>query len=1494
MLPFFLSHQHSLSDEPSGDVSQRHEYLVRRFFRDLSEEVRAIMGVASRDRVGYLADPVAAVPERSAMLRNCHTMIALLSPRYVADPLCAQDIATFQQPDAAPAAARRRLLPIFWEPTDVPANLDAIQHADPLLNAAYRQHGLRRLMVADDYRSDYVESVNAVALRVVQAVGASRVEPERPPAPQAQVPADPSRHGQIITFYSFKGGVGRTMALANIAWILASTGRSVLAVDWDLESPGLHRYFAPFLADRDLRQSPGVFDAIWRFVNVVMQPAEDGSQAELSVSDIRKAAQARRYATSLERYEFPRGGTIDFMPAGRQGADYSRTLSHFDWDQFYTRLHGDQFLLALADDMRANYDVVLIDSRTGLSDSAGICTVTLPDIVVNCFTYNNQSIEGAAAAARSITVQSRGNVRVYPVPTRVEDGEATKLDRRRSLAQQRFADHLASLGYPDPTRYWGQVEIPYKIFYAYEETLATFGDPPYQQNTLLASYERLAGELFGEPIGFDGVPEPVRRGWLTEFEQRGSAIAGTLMIAYMPRERVWAEWIAYQLRLVGQRSNLRDLNDSKTAVEALGQAERAIVVLSVESAKASPVRTWWEHAVTRDVPGQWRFLVPVRLDGQRMPSPYDSHEPVDMYNVTEADAVGALLARLGLRDALQVTEPLGGGPRPRFPFTPARVWRVPSRNTGFVGRDTAMERLRERLNSSTAQTGPAVLQGIGGVGKTQIAVEYLHRFAADYDVVWWISAEQPALILTELANLAQELELPVAERLDDQVGAVLEALRLGRPSARWLLVFDNNDDPEQLRPFIPIGGGDVIITTPGQEWSREAWTLDVNVFERSESVSLLMNRVVGLAEPDAEEIAEKLGDLPLAVEQAASWLAATAMSARGYLDLLDQQLPKILNEPPPPGYRHAAAETWRLSQERLRQSSRAAAHLTELCAFFGPEPIPTRLIDSPGMAALLAADDPNLRDSLVRGSLIREITRFGLVRVDPAIHALRMHRLVQSVLRNDLSESERVSRQRQVHVILAADTRGEPDDSKNWPTYQGLLPHLEPSGALDTDDSDVQQFVIDMIRYLRYRGDLSSAQALGDRADKAWSARSGDTNKVAVLRVRSELGNILHARGRYQDALRLQGEASVGLTRALGETHPYALIAVGGQAAAQRGLGNYRAARDLDELSAIRWQATLGDNHARTLIAKNNLAVSLRLTGDFAGALREDEELVRASERAGGSSSWWTLLFRVNLGRDLRETGDLLQSKAVLEKVESDCRAVLGDQHSRTLSAAKNRVITMRRLGLSKDHLQLIDDTVAESERTSGPRHPSTLLCALEAACVRSALGQHDEALSRAETVVSAYREILGADNPVTLASVNDHAVFLLRRGDAAEALRELVDTASRFRTTLGTDHPYVLTCETNLATAHFAVGNHAKANQIDQGVHGQLRAIFNDSHPAVLAAAANLAASEEALGHLDAAFTLREETTRLAIAKLGVEHPNVQAIRDGERITSDIDPPEA
>ena len=211
------------------------------------------------------------------------------------------------------------------------------------------------------------------------------------------------------------------------------------------------------------------------------------------------------------------------------------------------------------------------------------------------------------------------------------------------------------------------------------------------------------------------------------------------------------------------------------------------------------------------------------------------------------------------------------------------VWNVPLRNPNFTGREAALGHLRAWLADHPTVTVHA-LHGMGGIGKTQTAIEYAYRYADGYDLVWWINAEQPALIGDQFARLGEEMGLP----LPDDPGAMLRAVhRALRARDRWLLIFDNAEDAQEIGTLLPGGAGHVLITTRRSGFRSLGEVLDLDTFGRAEAAALLRRRAPGLTDAQAGQLAVRLGDLPLALDQAAAYLDLTGMSPQEYLQLLD-------------------------------------------------------------------------------------------------------------------------------------------------------------------------------------------------------------------------------------------------------------------------------------------------------------------------------------------------------------------------------------------------------------------------------------------------------------------------------------------------------------------------------------------------------------------------------------------------------------------------------
>ncbi|MFC0505692.1 FxSxx-COOH system tetratricopeptide repeat protein [Micromonospora costi] len=1292
--------------------------------------------------------------------------------------------------------------------------------------------------------------------------------------------------GQIVTFYSYKGGTGRTMALANVAWILASQGLQVLVVDWDLESPGLHRYFHPFLRDKELRATPGVIEMIWDYSIATLQRTRDEDSQELLAGH----AKIQRRAVSLH-WDFPHGGVIDFVAAGQQDAAYSRLVSTFDWANFYERQGGAAFIDAVRAQMRAEYDVVLVDSRTGLSDVAGICTVQLPDVVVNCFTMSTQSIRGAAAVARSIRAQRPDDPPlVVPVPMRVEDAELRKLETGRDLVRAEFAPFLDHLSEAASTRYWNTIEVPYRTFYAYEEILAAFGDRPEQAGTLLAAYEQLTSVITGGRVTrLEPMAEEDRRRSLVEFERSRLSAEQTVLVAYAAVDRLWAEWIGDQLEEAGLRVDRRAVDvplgtgGRAEFDRAVTAASRVLVVLTRHFALTPLAADTWKLAASRDQITGGGVLVPLRVDESRLTVPYSDRLAVDVTDVDPSTARARLLEAAGAPAAAG-----GGRAVGRFPGPFPTVWNVRQHGTPFVGRAAQLEALRDRLTASP-DAGMQVVHGLGGVGKTQLAAEYALRFARDYDLVWWIPADNEERIRGSLADLAEAMGLG-AGGAGEAVRRVLDVLRRSGPDRRWLIVLDNADEPTRAtQALIPQGPGHVLLTTRDQSWAEYATATELTVFDRAESVQLLRDRVRGLTDAEAAQVAEKLGDLPLAVEQGAAYLRATALPVERYLASLDTPgLLRILEGRQSAGYSKALAATWLVTLGQLRREKPAAARLLELCSFYAPEPIPVTMLTGERFAAFMTPFDPTLTDPILQGLVTAELGRYGLAQVDAENNTVRIHRLVQLVIQDQLDDPEDTRRQAQ--LLLAAASPRDPDKPANWARYAELWPHVRPSGLHRSTADEARQLVVDTVRYLYRRGDYETSRSLAEDALAHW--RDTDEDDPTTLRMRFHLANVLRAQTHFDLAYAIDQDVYERQRRIFGEEHLYTVMTARSLGADLRAQGRFHEAEERDRRTLELSIRTFGEDSGRTLTAENNLAVSLRLVGDFRGAAQLDQHIHERRRDRFGEEDPSTLASASNYGRGLRDTGELWRSHTVLHRTYAAQQKVVGPDHPETLRTAKELALTLRQLGRFPDAHRLLERTVVRYQRTLGGEHPDTLSAEMALATTWSAVGDNDTAVRMARRLRDGYREVLGETHAITLACLNNLGVLLRKQRDHVPA-RELAEQVrDQLLATLGERHPHTLLATLNLANDLSALGERDAALLLDTTAYVELTRVLGAEHPDTLAASVNLALSRMASeSEADAGRALYDEAFGALVQLFGGDNPRVVQARQRERANAYIEP---
>ncbi len=564
---------------------------------------------------------------------------------------------------------------------------------------------------------------------------------------------------------------------------------------------------------------------------------------------------------------------------------------------------------------------------------------------------------------------------------------------------------------------------------------------------------------------------------------------------------------------------------------------------------------------------------------------------------TSPDELGRLVER-SLRELAEARR----RPGPLPPGSVLRVWNIPARNPGFTGRDGLLTAVRDRLLAGNRAVVQA-LQGQAGVGKTQLAIEYAHRFAEAYEVAWWVNSEQAGLIGDQFAALGAALGCI-------QPGAGTEAARVAvradlHQRGRWLLVFDNAGNPADVSPWLPGGGGHVLITSRERAWAEIAAPVDVDVLARVESVAILQGRVAGLGTSDADRLAARLGDLPLAVAQAAGFMAETGMPAAQYLELLRTQAGKLLDQAAPgSSYPRSLAAATRLAADRLDGQDPAAAQLASVCAFLAPEPVPDDLFtgapgELPGELAARAADPLAWRQVLAR------LARQSVARIDP--RGLVMHRLTQAILRDRLTGEQAAAIRACSEAILAAADPGPADNPVTWPRWAQLMPHLLAADLAATGSPDLRWMACNACSYLLARGDTRIAHDLAADLRQHWRDRLGDDHEN-MQATATYLVWALGDMGRYAEARDLNEDILARCRRLLGDDHPSTLASANNLAVVLRNLGEHQAARDLNEDTLARRRRLLGDDHPDTLSSANNLANDLRNLGEHQAARDLDED----------------------------------------------------------------------------------------------------------------------------------------------------------------------------------------------------------------------------------------------------------------------------------------------
>ena len=786
------------------------------------------------------------------------------------------------------------------------------------------------------------------------------------------------------------------------------------------------------------------------------------------------------------------------------------------------------------------------------------------------------------------------------------------------------------------------------------------------------------------------------------------------------------------------------------------------------------------------------------------------------------------------------------GPMPRGPSR-VRLGSRPMEVSGFVERREQAGLFGAVLSGASGRT---VLTGMRGSGKSQLATAVAARCEAEgWELVAWVPAGSREAVLSGLVELGLELGVRVEDGPSREAIAQRCLTTLASAEgANRLIVFDDVENPDDLKSLIPHGEGVRVLVTTTRlvDWAGAGWVhVPVGVFEREQSISILLDRTGGRADHGAADaIAGVLGDLPVAVVQAAATARRGLHSLAGYLEILERTtLEEGVRRQVGDEYPDAVGVAlWLAFQSALeqieRQSPRQGAVARVQLGLLS-------VLAAAGVPAhwLGAGDgEPDDAREALSGLVESSVCQLSEDRYKVMIHGL------------------------QGRVIREARR----DEPANWEWVEeaaaGLLGAVDVTAIPVSDSTKRRREALDLVEQLRATAGQDHSKTLFSRP------RTADALAHA-LRYAAELG-------RPQAALSLADAVDL-LDKTLGPDHTRTLTSRNNLANAYRSAGRLKEAIDLHKKNLADRLRVLGADHTDTLTSRNNLALAYQSAGRLEQAIPLYEQNLADRERILDPNHPDILTSRSNLAGAYKSAGRLDEAIDLFERTLADRERLPGPDHADTLTSRNNLALAYQSAGRLDEAIGLFERTLADRLRVLSPDHADTLSSRNNLASAYKSAGRPEQAIGLHKKNLADRLRVLGADHPDTLTSRNNLASAYRSAGRPEQAIglhkKNLVDRER----VLGPDHPHTLTSRNNLAGAYRSAGRLDEAIDLFERNLADRERVLGPDHPYTLVSRNNLASAYQDVGRLDEAINLFERNLAEALRVLGSGHPDTSLFRN-------------
>lgn len=768
---------------------------------------------------------------------------------------------------------------------------------------------------------------------------------------------------------------------------------------------------------------------------------------------------------------------------------------------------------------------------------------------------------------------------------------------------------------------------------------------------------------------------------------------------------------------------------------------------------------------------------------------------------------------LGIDFSFVLDEMTHSSPQKTLPSSPP--WFLPlPRNPFFTGRDELVTSLHDLLTQQRTAfvTQSYALSGLGGVGKTQLVLEYAYRHVADYTALFWINAETSEAITNSLLQIAETLQLPERQKADQQRVVVAVQQWLSNHDG-WLLIWDNLEDLELFHRFLPlVAQGAHLLTTRQQAVGTLGSSIPLESMEVEEGATLLLRRAKLIAsdgwlpqaseqvQADAKKLSLLLGGLPLALDQAGAFIEEAGCDLSEYLHFYQAHRHSLLARrgTQTNAYPASVATTWTLSFQRVEQAHPAAAELLRLCALLAPDHIPEELLLE-GATFWPARLQQALQDRFSFYQLLRELLRFSLVKRQSETRFLSLHRLVQVIQVEAMElEEQREWSQRVILAVNALFPREPQADIASWPQCLRYLEQVQACFTLIQRYQHLFPEAADLLEragtYLLERGLYEHAEPLFQQA-LAIRERSLEPEHSLLASPLNNLAVVYKEQGKYAEAEPLYQRALTIREQSLGPEHPLVANVLNNLAVLYRRLGRFEEAERLQVRELSITERTLGPDHPLVAGSLNNLAILYKNQARY----EEAEPLyVRALH-----------IWEQNLGPEHLQVALLLCNMATL--------------YSQQGKGAEAEPLYLRALATQKQHLE--------------PGHPLLVYPITGLANLYYQQGRYSEAEPLFQSALSTRQQALGWEHPETANTMYDFARLREAQGYFEEAEEWYARALAVYEQQLGPDHPDTAKSLVALGELMARLDNLEQAESFLQRAYAILEMRLGSEHSATLEA---------------------------------------------------------